>query len=912
MNDYSNGFNFKDKDSNYKVEIDTNKLVAKVTSVTTKIVLASHNQETAKNIVLNSLGDFVEMFGCIHISKTTDGLMWTLIKNSLYSATYNILNDNHLIFPRNDIVKDTKLFIKDCTISIGYDFLFHPANSEFSNFYRNRLCEWLSNFLSISTITTIKNKWPIYFTKAFSCEWFKNKNYHNLLFDLDCPTRNYIDMLNDLEAYQKKILDFPNQNVFEDDITLKQVYIDLYGTTKNYSRDIVNVRMTLMSWIKDKNSNMCMVSGDPGSGKSTIMKKLAESLVNIGERVIFIDLFRLNFSDKIPALSVLESYINSIPWMKNYDKENDLPIILILDGLDEIKVNVWDNALELVRELKNSIWNAKGKIIISGRKKIINYCSSETEHFLHIEVLPLFIPIKERKNFSNMKNKLLEKDLRIDYWSKLTDVFNISYDLNDIINREHLKDLSTSPLLLFLLAWTIKYSNKSIETIHHSVEIYNHILECVYTRKYNREKKDYSSWGLDEYRKMLSITGLCAWQSDSRSIYISKIEEYCKKTGNEFLFNQWINYHKISNPSKLLLLFFFREKTNDYNPNESEIEFIHKTFYEYLSALEILNTIMEISTLKSDELYKRIFYLLSKSLLGIETTEFIEGLLEYDPRFSFEKYINVISSIVPRVFNINWPIEISEEKSGNKIHIKNYQDLLKSIKNTEENVMRLLEIVSLVKQRGNVQCDSIAHLESSDLKDINIMWKDLSFTNFSDSDFSESVLSGCELNHCELNNSTYNKTLLNSCSMEDSNLRECDFTSSHMESASLSSSDLTMSVINNAFLDGAYLCESLLKDTSFCGTSLVGCNLDEAKLINTDFADADLERADFNGAVIKNVNWQNCSLKDAKLQNVKMSQFDLSNNEIIKMLIEADLSNANWEDVPEAIKNKILNKKGKP
>lgn len=590
MKDYSNGVDLNNRGSSYKVSVDINNLIVKVTSVSSKIAIATNNQDPSKNIILESIGDFVELFGCIHISKTTDGLIWRLVKNSLTTATYNILKDNELHFAKKEVLKDIKNYLKSHNIVIGYDFLSSPATSEISYFYINKLCEWLSEFLSNKTINVIRKQWPIYFTKAFSCEWFKNKAYSNLLLDLDYPTRNYIDMLNDLEAYQKNILDFSNQSVFEDNITLKQVYIDLYGKTENYSSDIVNVRTSLMSWIKDKSSNMCMVSGDPGSGKSTIMKKLAESLVDIGERVIFIDLFRLNFSDKISALSVLESYINSISWMKNYDRENDLPVILILDGLDEIKVNVWDNALELVCELKNSIWNIKDKVIISGRKKIINYCSSETEHFLHIEVLPLFISTKERKNFSNIKEyNLLEKDLRIDYWSKLTDVFNISYDLSNIIDKEHLKDLSTSPLLLFLLAWTIKYSNESIETIHHSVEIYNHILECVYTRKYSRDKKDYSSWGLNEYRKMLSITGLCAWQNDSRSIYISKIEEYCKKTDNEFLFNQWINYHKISNPSKLLLLFFFREKTNNYNPNESEIEFIHKTFYEYLSALEILN-----------------------------------------------------------------------------------------------------------------------------------------------------------------------------------------------------------------------------------------------------------------------------------------------------------------------------------
>ena len=67
-----------------------------------------------------------------------------------------------------------------------------------------------------------------------------------------------------------------------------------------------------------------------------------------------------------------------------------------------------------------------------------------------------------------------------------------------------------------------------------------------------------------------------------------------------------------------------------------------------------------------------------------------------------------------------------------------------------------------------------------------------------------------------------------------------------------------------------------------------------------------MERADLNGVIIKDVKWNNCSLKDTKLHNVKISQFDLSNDEIIEMLSEADLTGADWDGVADDIKEMIV------
>ena len=79
----------------------------------------------------------------------------------------------------------------------------------------------------------------------------------------------------------------------------------------------------------------------------------------------------------------------------------------------------------------------------------------------------------------------------------------------------------------------------------------------------------------------------------------------------------------------------------------------------------------------------------------------------------------------------------------------------------------------------------------------------------------------------------------------------------------------------------------------------MAANFDGAVLRNTNFESADLTRAAFNDVVLEKANWKNCIMEDAVLCGVRLAQFDLDNPEIIEMLAEADLTEADWTDVTD-------------
>lgn len=902
----------------HKIKVDDNKLITKFMALSSKILLVCSSDEPTKtaSYILGGVGDFIEIIGCFSLSNSIESMMWTLIKNSLYHATVNIINDTNLRFESKTLKWNIEESLKKAgKVSIDLNFLKSPSESEFSNFYCNRLCEWLLSYINEEDVEKIRKSWPMFFTNAITTEWRSDQKYNQLLYHLDTPFNEHLKFLNELKDYNEKYLNFPETNVFDEPINLEQIYVDIFGTASHKQRlihKIVNVQLELCKWANDAEKDMCIVSGDPGSGKSTVMKMLASTLSKKGNRVVFIDLYKLNFSEKKSAIDVLEEYINGISWLKKYDIKNGVPLILILDGLDEIKVDVWNNAQELVEELHNSIWFERHKVIISGRKKIIDYCSSKCEYSLKIEMLPLKLTSDELKILRHQeysKLDLLDETLQETYWNKLLKAFDVEYKFEDIRKKEHLNELCSSPLMLFLLVWTIKNSKISIKTIHHSVELYEAILESIYSRKYNRNKYDRIHQSYEEYKKMLAITGLCAWQSNSKCIEISHIEDYCIKANLSVLFKQWIDYHQTNNPSKLLLLFFFREKLNIYSPNDSEIEFIHKSFFEFLAAITILDSVYNVQKKKDNDFYYDIYNIFSKSLIGVEIQEFIEGLLEYRDEYDLCKYAEAISSIIPRIYNANWPIVFYQNRESKKIETSSYTELKQAIKNIEENFVRLAAVLSRIKKRKNISIDShiVLHLECSNFNNVNWMWNNLSNNCFSGTEFDNAVLTGCDLYDGIFNNCSFAKTNLNSCNMSDSELRNCEFISTHMEACVLENSDISDSNFDEVILEGGYLGDAIFNNTILSGTTLVASNLDNTKFINCKFTNVNFERAILDGTTFTNIEWIDCIMENAKLIDVDMSEFNLEDDSIIEMLSEADLSKANWEQVNVEIKNKVLN-----
>lgn len=144
---------------------------------------------------------------------------------------------------------------------------------------------------------------------------------------------------------------------------MRDIYVPLHGkrgkrnTPQKEKKVIVDTTSYIWDWFLRQKSPLLFLYGEPGSGKSSIVKMAVATIaasVEFEGIVTFIDLHRLAFSDKVSALKVVEAYIKlNFPWF--FEEECSEKRLLILEGLDEIKYKVHENAMELVRELENLI-----------------------------------------------------------------------------------------------------------------------------------------------------------------------------------------------------------------------------------------------------------------------------------------------------------------------------------------------------------------------------------------------------------------------------------------------------------------------------------------------------------------------------------------------------------------------------
>ena len=229
--------------------------------------------------------------------------------------------------------------------------------------------------------------------------------------------------------YEKQIKAQVQRSILNEVFCLQDIYVSLHGkrSTRNMPQNpkpiIVDTTSYIWSWFQKGDVQLLLLHGEPGSGKSSIVKMVAATIMSSQEMngmVIFVELHKLSFSDKKSALDVVETYIKEhSPWF--FEENRKETRLLILDGLDEIKYKVYENAVELVRELKNREWKFSCRIIVSGRTQIV-LKSIEEIRCEEIEILPLYMDEYDIKRLGvNIEDseKILKEDLRQKYWNTL-------------------------------------------------------------------------------------------------------------------------------------------------------------------------------------------------------------------------------------------------------------------------------------------------------------------------------------------------------------------------------------------------------------------------------------------------------------------------------------------------------------
>lgn len=885
-----------------------------------------------------TVGDYV-------ISKSADigtGIIWAEIKKKfskkeqslegqLYDAIeasvkrYSTLYDTEQIAPACEIlygswIKNGNLSEDNVKKALAY------LNKNFLAERNVRL--WYAQFYDEITKRDLLYRWYILHT---------TENLHEQVVLRDgiiakqitqCIEQQKMQATEDLErerkSVQNKIRNQVFQNILKEDICLKQIYVSLHGKLKecntiNGRLDraiIVDTTNYIWEWYEREHAPLLLLHGEPGIGKSSLVKMIAATMVSPKKTnglVVFIELHRLAFSDKVSALSVVEKYIkNQYPWF--FDEKYDGKRLLIIDGLDEIRHKVYENSMELVRELAECSWRIPWTGIISGRSQVVKK-AMEDIRCEELEILPLFLDEYEQARLnaeSDDPENMLKEDLREIYWNKLICAFGMEQKMP--LTNERFDELSKSPLLLFLVIWTIKHAGSKFEDFKNTAELYNTIFRYIYTREYNRASEQelyFKTKEYREYQQMLHYLGGCAYKDNSRTVTIGSIYEYCKCMEQEKLCEKWIQLHKEENPSKLVLLFFLREEYNEIDWQQSEIEFIHKTFYEYLAAIAILEFLCRITKDPMNEMQlKKMFYLFSNNELTDEILKFTdeiiqnENLISDNVRITKRCFASILTNVLNWGFNTNYPFFIyNTEQPKEVIEVSTYQEGMKKIRIYENNLKKLLEM--FVKNVSIETDEDRIDLSYAEFTKANMLWWVFDNARMDESHFEESIISGASFRNCIMQDALFLSAVADRTDFTNCDLSYADFSGAQLVAANFTDAILEKTVFELSTLEGAYFCNTILDETKFASADLTAANFDETVLINADFHGADLTRADFTNAKIESANWDNCIMEGAKLNGVELIHFDLDDPNIIEMLAEADLEYADWTGVSDEIKERI-------
>ena len=532
-----------------------------------------------------------------------------------------------------------------------------------------------------------------------------------------------------------------------------------------------------------------LIIGTPGMGKSSIVSWIANQYKDNDNIII------LRFRDwKIEKLSngLLNASCTSLS-CENEDLENKM---LILDGFDEIKAVDIRNSL--LRNFFNDILDYKNfKFIITSRPDYIDFYK-----FQNIFTLLPFGIDKIKQFYQIIKESEL--------------------DINKI-NYNNLNVLGIPVILYMALMVEIDITEDATKS-----ELYNRIFAeeggifdkfCYQGIAYDNgsqplrdseNKKTYLRFLGDVAFKMFEKNDLCIRKDECQ---IPEIEFY----GNSMQVLEFPIKHLFEN-------------------TKSNIEFIHKSIYEYFVAEYFYKILCDTEKYTTIEKIASVWgRCLREKVIEKEIIE----LLKYKVKNS-----NVIVGkfgIFIRVFNLMI-------NNGMTYYTK---DKCKKVIQKEMNVfVNMLELLHLWEEK-HLQFDDCIfdyllynkHI-GLNLKNIDLRRKDLGGINFVGVNLSNADLEGVFLSGANLKNA-------NLCEI---NLKEAYLNQTNLSKTNLSNANLNKAQMKYIDLSKANLTSANLTSADLMGADLMGANLTSANLIKADLTSANLIKANLTNVCLVYVN----------------------------------------------------------
>ncbi len=740
-----------------------------------------------------------------------------------------------------------------------------------------------------------------------------------------------------IETYLKEQIsppaptDSPQQRekwqVFDEPFLISDIYVPLKAQKLDADGKVETdaPQVELESWAKAlltdsaQDGQVMFVQGGPGRGKSVFCRMFANKVRQHLHPIWTPILIRLRDIDSFgrPIEDILRTAVKT-----NFAASDDgwltdpnTRFLFLLDGFDELRMEGrtsggLEKFLDQVGRFQETCQRSRQyghRFLITGRESALQ---------------GVIVP----KNMKRVEISLMDKQIQDDWLSKWKGLLgeNTAEGFRAFLQDQNcpneVKQLVQEPLLIYLLAAMHRDGVLTSQMFEGSsrtnarILIYKAVIDWVLCRQRGADLNLHlTEFDTEDLKQILIEAGLCVTQSGKEWASIQMIEERLHRDRKAKELLEKAQKRIGDNPLRNALAAFYLRPVSDSGVKEGAVEFIHKSFGEFLCAQRLQQSLEQWVRIdpesrrqdflvSEERLCQEIYDLLGYGGLTREIVGHLMGLLDANEKFQpiplFKRLKEFYFCWCDGEF-IDKTEETFPQKAARQLQRHGIGLGQRSVDvYAGLNVMILLLV--LHAQFKDKYKDSITFNPCGE-KDIEgfepgrllrvigysqsidtliftgIVTRFLSFADLSRAD-----LSGANLSRANLSRANLSGADLSGANLRSAILRHAYLRIANLSGANLSGADLSIANLISANLNGADL-----GGTNLISANLISADLSRANLISADLSRANLSRANLISADLSGANLSGANLSGTNLSGADLSGVDLSG---------ANLETIKWSD----------------
>ena len=561
---------------------------------------------------------------------TEEELLGKLVTRAMWKAIYKLAYESRSSFPpRSDaenkkLEKEIKQYVEKHMLTLEFTiderFFSHPGQCEFVDDAKAFLRNLLSNITDPYQAAALANRLPSFFVFELHDEWRAKVDTYKPLLDYfsGSPFAKARAAENDWARYSSYLCRQAEESVFGSCFGLSQLYVplnasyteslskrdtrlmpsDIRGDQENQRPIAIELESHLLKWVEsnDQNDAIRVISGGPGTGKSSFAKIFAAKLAEKNLHALFIPLHKIDVSGNI--VDAVGDYLMT-EFTENPLRDQTANMLVIFDGLDEltetgrkyaeVAKDFVDRAdKQLVQPNRNS---RCVRVLYTGRVIVVQSVQSLFDKSQVLSLLPYHLTKNERMNYID-ENHLLSEDKRDLWWKKYGELTGQTHScVPEGFCEGRLAELTAQPLLNYMVAITPEVRDGMAQAINVN-EIYERLLERIYRRDWEDRRQLRCLKELEEsdYPLIFETIAVAAWHGAGRTVSVAEINTLIQESENVIKWEDFQN-EEATGVYNMLTAFYFHQIERE---GDRRYEFTHKSFREYLTAQSIVRTLEDM------------------------------------------------------------------------------------------------------------------------------------------------------------------------------------------------------------------------------------------------------------------------------------------------------------------------------